>query len=100
MKKFFYLIFFLSFNTWAGLDDICLIPNLDLTTIKMELNEKGCERNDILYVMSEKQTYLPIIMANYCMYRNHEITQNVTQEVSIVYDLTCVFRGEGRKFRN
>jgi hypothetical protein len=34
------------------------------------------------------------------MYRNHEITQNVTQEVSIVYHLTCVFRGEGRKFRN
>ena len=100
MKKLFYLIFFLSFNTWAGFDDICLIPNLDLTTIKMELNDKGCERNDILYVMSEKQTDLPFMMANYCVYRNHEITQNVTQEVSIVYHLTCVFRGEGRKFRN
>ena len=63
MKKLFYLIFFLSFNTWAGFDDICLIPNLDLTTIKMELSEKGCEKNDILYVMSEKQTDLPFIMA-------------------------------------
>ena len=89
-----------SFNSCAGFDDICLIPNLDLTTIKVELGEKGCEKNDILYVMSEKQTDLPFIMANYCMYRNHEITQNVTQEVSIVYHLTCVFRGEGRKFRN
>ena len=50
--------------------------------------------------MTEKQTDLPFMMANYCMYRNHEITQNITQDVSIVYHLTCVFRGERREFRN
>tara|TARA_Y200000002_G_C22622669_1_gene638889 strand:- start:289 stop:591 length:303 start_codon:yes stop_codon:yes gene_type:complete len=100
MKKIILFLILLSLNSYAAFDDICLIPNLNLITIKNELQEKGCEKNDILYVMSEKQTDLPFIMANYCMYRNHEITQNVTQEVSIVYHLTCVFRGEGRKFRN
>jgi hypothetical protein len=50
--------------------------------------------------MTEKQTDLPFMMANFCMYKNHEITQNVTQEVSTVYHLTCVFRGERREFRN
>tara|TARA_B100000989_G_scaffold265744_1_gene218810 strand:- start:288 stop:590 length:303 start_codon:yes stop_codon:yes gene_type:complete len=100
MKKIILFLILLSLNSYAAFDDICLIPNLNLITIKNELQEKGCKKNDILYVMSEKQTDLPFIMANYCMYRNHEITQNVTQEVSIVYHLTCVFRGEGRKFRN
>lgn len=100
MKKLVFLFFLFSINSWAGFDDICLIPNLNLTSIEAELKEKGCEKNDILYVMTEKQTDLPFMMTNYCMYRNHEITQNVTQEVSIVYHLTCVFRGERREFRN
>ena len=100
MKKILTLIFLMSFNGFAGFDDICLIPNLDLISVEAELKEKGCEKNDILYVMTEKQTDLPFMMTNYCMYRNHEITQNVTQEVSIVYHLTCVFRGERREFRN
>ena len=100
MKKLVFLFFLFSINSRAGFNDICLIPNLDLTSIETELKEKSCEKNDILYVMTEKQTDLPFIMANYCMYRNHEITQNVTQEVSIVYHLTCVFRGERREFRN
>ena len=100
MKKLFFLFFLFSINSWAGFNDICLIPNLDLTSVETELKEKSCEKNDILYVMTEKQTDLQFIMANYCMYRNHEITQNVTQEVSIVYHLTCVFRGERREFRN
>ena len=100
MKKLVFFIFLFSINSWAGFNDICLIPNLDLTSVETELKEKSCEKNDILYVMTEKQTDLPFIMANYCMYRNHEITQNVTQEVSIVYHLTCVFRGERREFRN
>ena len=90
----------MSFNSFSGFDDICLIPNLNLTSVEAELKEKGCEKNDILYVMTEKQTDLPLMMTNYCMYRNHEITQNATQEVSIVYHLTCVFRGERREFRN
>ena len=89
-----------SLNTFAGFDDICLIPNLDLTNVKKELENKGCEKNDILYVMTEKQTDLPFIMTNYCMYKNHEITQNVTREISVVYHLTCVFRGDRREFRD
>ena len=100
MKKTLLLVFLMSFNSFSGFDDICLIPNLNLTSVEAELKEKGCEKNDILYVMTEKQTDLPFMMTNYCMYRNHEITQNVTQEVSIVYHLTCVFRGERREFRN
>ena len=100
MKKLVFLFFLFSANSWAGFDDICLIPNLNLISVEVELKEKGCEKNDILYVMTEKQTDLPFMMANYCMYRNHEITQNVTKEVSIVYHLTCVFRGERREFRN
>ena len=100
MKKTLLLVFLMSFNSFSGFDDICLIPKLNLTSIEAELKEKGCEKNDVLYVMTEKQTDLPFIMTNYCMYRNHEITQNVTQEVSIVYHLTCVFRGERREFRN
>ena len=100
MKKLFLFFILFSLNSLAGFNDICLIPNLDLVTIKTELVEKGCEKNDILYVMTENQTDLPFMMTNYCMYRNHEITQNVTQEVSIVYHLTCVFRGERREFRN
>ena len=100
MKKTLLLVFLMSFNSFSSFDDICLIPNLNLTSVEAELKEKGCEKNDILYVMTEKQTDLPFMMANYCMYRNHEITQNVTQEVSIVYHLTCVFRGERREFRN
>ena len=100
MKKILPFILLMSLYSWADFDDICLIPNLDLTSVETELKEKSCEKNDILYVMTEKQTDLPFMMANYCMYRNHEITQNVTQEVSIVYHLTCVFRGERREFRN
>ena len=100
MKKILFLVFIFSLNTWSGFNNICLVPNLDLTTIKSELEEKGCEKNDILYVMTEKQTDLPFMMTNFCMYKNHEITQNVTQEVSIVYHLTCVFRGERREFRD
>ena len=100
MKKILFLIFIFSLNTWSGFNDICLVPNLDLTTVESELEEKACERNDILYVMTEKQTDLPFMMTNFCMYKNHEITQNVTQEVSTVYHLTCVFRGERREFRN
>ena len=100
MKKLVFLFFLFSANSWAGFDDICLIPNLNLISVEVELKEKGCEKNDILYVMTEKQTDLPFMMTNYCMYRNHEITQNVTKEVSIVYHLTCVFRGERREFRN
>lgn len=100
MKKILFIILILSLNSWADFDDICLIPNLDLNTIKIDLEEKGREKNDILYVVSKRQTDLPFMMTNYCMYRNHEITQNITQEASIVYHLTCVFRGEGRKFRN
>ena len=100
MKKLVFLFFLFSINSWAGFNDICLIPNLDLTSVETELKEKNCEKNDILYVMTEKQTDLPFMMTNYCMYRNHEITQNVTQEVSIVYHLTCVLRGERREFRN
>ena len=100
MKKILSLDFLISFNSFAGFYDICLIPNLNLTSVESELKDKDCEKNDILYVMTEKQTDLPFMMANYCMYRNHEITQNITQEVSIVYHLTCVFRGERREFRN
>ena len=54
MKKILFLVFIFSLNTWSGFNDICLVPNLDLTTIKSELEEKGCEKNDILYVMPEK----------------------------------------------
>ena len=56
MKKILFLVFIFSLNTWSGFNDICLVPNLDLTTIKSELEEKGCEKNDILYVMTEKQS--------------------------------------------
>ena len=100
MKKILILLLIISFNTLADFNDICLIPNLDITNVKKELENKGCEKNDILYVMTEKQTDLPLIMANYCMYKNHEITQNVTREISIVYHLTCVFRGDRREFRD
>ena len=100
MKKILPFIILMSLYSWADFDDICLIPNLDLTSVKAELEEKGCEKNDILYVMTENQTDLPFMMTNYCMYRNHEITQNITQEISIVYHLTCVFRGARREFRN
>tara|TARA_S200000501_G_scaffold93370_1_gene86681 strand:+ start:4877 stop:5179 length:303 start_codon:yes stop_codon:yes gene_type:complete len=100
MKKILIFVFMTSLNTFAGFDDICLIPNLDLTNVKKELENKGCEKNDILYVMTEKQTDLPFIMTNYCMYKNHEITQNVTREISVVYHLTCVFRGDRREFRD
>ena len=100
MKKILPFILLMSLYSWADFDDICLIPNLDLTSVKAELKEKGCEKNDILYVMTENQTDLPFMMTNYCMYRNHEITQNITQEISIVYHLTCVFRGARREFRN
>ena len=100
MKKIPILLLIISFNTWADFNDICLIPNLDITNVKKELENKGCEKNDILYVMTEKQTDLPFIMTNYCMYKNHEITQNVTREISVVYHLTCVFRGDRRKFRD
>ena len=80
-----------------------MIYVLDLTQsgcTSMQLKEKDCEKNDILYVMTKKQTDLPFMMSNYCMYRNHEITQNVTQEIATVYHLTCVYRGEGRTFRD
>ena len=100
MKKILPFILLMSLYSWADFDDICLIPNLDLTSVKAELKEKGCEKNAILYVMTEKQTDLPFMMTNYCMYRNHEITQNITQEISVVYHLTCVFRGARREFRN
>ena len=100
MKKILILLLIISFNTLADFNDICLIPNLDITNVKKELENKGCEKNDILYVMTEKQTDLPLIMANYCMYKNHEITQNVTREISVVYHLTCVFRGDRREFRD
>ena len=100
MKKILPFILLMSLYSWADFDDICLIPNLDLTSVKAELKEKGCEKNAILYVMTENQTDLPFMMTNYCMYRNHEITQNITQEISVVYHLTCVFRGARREFRN
>ena len=100
MKKILILLLIISFNTLADFNDICLIPNLDITNVKKELENKGCEKNDILYVMTEKQTDLLLIMANYCMYKNHEITQNVTREISVVYHLTCVFRGDRREFRD
>ena len=100
MKKILILLLIISFNTLADFNDICLIPNLDITNVKKELENKGCEKNDILYVMTEKQTDLPLIMANYCMYKNHEITQSVTREISVVYHLTCVFRGDRREFRD
>ena len=100
MIKILVLLLLTSSNLWSDFDDICLIPNLDLLTVKKELKEKDCEKNDILYVMTKKQTDLPFMMSNYCMYRNHEITQNVTQEIATVYHLTCVYRGEGRTFRD
>ena len=100
MKKIIFLLLMTSLNTFGGFNDICLIPNLDIIDVKKELESKGCEKNDILYVMTEKQTDLPFMMTNYCMYKNHEITQNVTREVSVVYHLTCVFRGDRREFRD
>ena len=43
MKKLFLFFILFSLNSLAGFDDIGLIPNLDLVTIKTELVEKGCE---------------------------------------------------------
>jgi hypothetical protein len=100
MKKLLVFILLTSSNLWSDFDDICLIPNLDLLSVKAELKKKECEKNDILYVMTKKQTDLPFMMSNYCMYKNHEITQNVSQEIATIYHLTCVFRGEGRTFRD
>ena len=100
MKKFLVLLLLTSSNLWSDFDDICLIPNLDLLTVKKELKEKDCEKNDILYVMTKKQNDLQFMLSNYCMYRNHEIKKNVTQEIGTVYHLICVYRGEGRTCRD